>query len=498
LDDALTLTYLFAALPAHTNLAASTIATAQRLAAAWSAYCTHTSVLEYCFCSVKGIYMQATMHGVCIRWLQPHAYTQYVPDAVDLRVLRTFGEFYETLLNFILYRLYQEQGSSFPLTATTARGLPALVQAHKQHLQASRQPKESIVQAMDVEQDENEEEKVELPKTKTTSKESKRIAAKVDEALENVAQDEDDHEEEDDDDGDEDNDDTNLQGPLAEALHAVTETDDAVAPEAHERRQLFRGMVFFLSREVPRGYLDCVAQAFGAELAANDDDVRITHYIVDRPQSTYHKQGESVQPQWILDCVNFRVLLPLRRYRTGVELPPHLSPWADDSEYKPAYAEEIQRIQQGLPVEEQEVVEQTNTIDNDEAIDEPPTEPTNAVVEEEEDDDDVARKQQESRKRKAAADDAAEAHALAHSMMSRKAQHLYGRMQYGLAKKQAAVDELHRKRADLECPKGKDAQGQTVVKQKVERLKKERSSIEKEYKDTGGSMKKKRNKKRKN
>lgn len=85
-----------------------------------------------------------------------------------------------------------------------------------------------------------------------------------------------------------------------------------------------------------------------------------------------------------------------------------------------------------------------------------------------------------------------EAHDLAKVMMSRKASHLYNRMQHGLAQKQAKVDVLHQRRKEIDKSKEKGAGGKSVLKQKVERLKKERKGVEEAYSETGGSMKKKR------
>ena len=83
-------------------------------------------------------------------------------------------------------------------------------------------------------------------------------------------------------------------------------------------------------------------------------------------------------------------------------------------------------------------------------------------------------------------------------MMSRKAAHLYGRMQHGIAQRQAKVDNLKNRRREIEENRSKrnDELGRTPLKQKVDRLRKERKMIEKEYSNTGGSMKKSKKKRK--
>ena len=79
-----------------------------------------------------------------------------------------------------------------------------------------------------------------------------------------------------------------------------------------------------------------------------------------------------------------------------------------------------------------------------------------------------------------------EAAHLAKALMSKKAARLYGRMQHGIAQKQATVDNLHKKRREIESTREKTKDGKTQLKLKVERLKKERKETEDAYAAAGG------------
>jgi pescadillo protein len=204
-------------------------------------------------------------------------------------------------------------------------------------------------------------------------------------------------------------------------------------------------------------------------------------------------------------------LLPISRYEVGAALPPHLSPWVDDEEegYKPQYAEEIEKLKNGETIEteagdtEMEVrnssaEESDSESDDKEKAEEESSAEEKEESEEEEVDEEEAKKRAEKKRMR----EEKETHALAKTMMSRKATHLYGRMQHGIAKKKAQVDTLTsrrkelvvdnkpNRRAEVEITKAKDPDGRSSSKQRVERLKKERKNIEHDYKNTGGSMKK--------
>jgi len=570
MDDALTLSYLFAALPGEGPIQSKVTNKAKTLVAAWGAYCATTSSITKSFISVKGVYLEATIHATPIRWVVPHAFTQYLPEDVDYRVMMTFFEFYETLLNFVLFKLYNDIGVRFPFSqkdlgkevaGSTSAVLGANLRALTNALNPQTSAVSNIVSAMLNLESTTANDSTAKKTSKEGSKKSKSLISSFGALPTLPDEDQSGGNGDKDDDDDDDEDSVDVAGPLKAALESVSEEHARTShvgarheldEDGLKRKRLFSGLTLFLSREVPRGYLELVGLAYGAKVGWEGDDSpisikdsTITHHIVDRPRlpdsyESLPKSREYVQPQWILDCANFLFLLPIAKYAVGASLPPHLSPWVDDGEegYKPAYAEEIERLKNGEVLDADEEmgeaganessddeeedtdaskeklvkgkqsgkVKQTTAkeIDNedgedddddDDADEEDDVEEEEEDENEEEDTEDVSSEKERQRQDKRRQKEAAEAHALAKTMMNRKAAHLYGRMQHGIAQKQAKIEELHNRRKEIDHSRKREKGAKTVLKQKVERLKDERKSIENAYDKVGATMSKRKNKK---
>lgn len=102
------------------------------------------------------------------------------------------------------------------------------------------------------------------------------------------------------------------------------------AKEEAAKATLFKGLRFFLGREVPLSWVHLVLASFGGQVGWEGEgspfaeaDVGVTHQVVDRPVAAGSRRAgrEYVQPQWIFDSVNARVRLPVDLYGPGKALP---------------------------------------------------------------------------------------------------------------------------------------------------------------------------------
>jgi pescadillo len=354
LDDALSMLYLFANLPATSTVPPKTIALCERLVLEFEHYLIQSHSLRKSFLSIKGIYYQATIQGQDIMWLVPYKFAQRVTGDVDFRIMGTFTEFYTTLLGFVNFRLYNSIGLLYPpkfdVTSDEAGGgLRALTLEGRGAGEVLRSGESNgTTKAV----------------TNGTSKQLKSLPAKIAELTEN-GEDEDQTVEEEEAKDPEETEATDAMDTFEAPISA--DADTLVQPQFADLDgpgSLFAPYTFYLSRETPRGPLEFLLRAFGCKrigwdavlgdgaFTTNESDPSITHQIVDRPpiaalppapeddddvdeetQLAIIKKGTRVpgrtyiQPQWVWDSINSGKLLRPDTYAPGATLPPHLSPW---------------------------------------------------------------------------------------------------------------------------------------------------------------------------
>lgn len=253
LDDSLTLVHLFATLPADSShkIPVERIHAARRLSLEWQAYVTRTNSLRKVFVSVKGTYFQAEVYGQTITWLVPHALSQEIPNDVDFRVMLTFLEFYETLISFTNFKLYHDIGLAYPpildpKLEETAAELYAIMKDLSQKMRSSKKDgqieEESHEEKDEQTADSAEKQKKDIAETRQEHAEALHADAAVQLAsLQSrlaamQKQSEDKVEEE-------------AEKASASAM-ILTDEDVGEDDETKKCRNLFKGLVFFLAREV--------------------------------------------------------------------------------------------------------------------------------------------------------------------------------------------------------------------------------------------------------
>ncbi|XP_050508796.1 pescadillo homolog [Diabrotica virgifera virgifera] len=331
LDDCLTLCFLFSTFPSLAHVPRDQSALCRRLTLEFLHAVVEGKALRKVFISIKGIYFQAEFKGQTITWVTPHhfSFTPQSKAEVDFKLMSTFVEFYTVMLGFVNFRLYHSLNLYYPPKFTAVQ--------------------QSSSEKMLVDEDIFVSERVaalNFSLSKTSN-----------EALE---------------------DDLEIDNFNADGSEVNEEKLEEIRKEAEQIKKLktlFKGLKFFLNREVPREPLVFVIRCFGGEVSwdktmfvgstFNEDDECITHQIVDRP--SMEKQFISryyVQPQWVFDSVNARDLLPVQKYFMGEVLPPHLSPFIDkerDQQYIPPEARALYNENE---LEEQHMKDETQGTEN--------------------------------------------------------------------------------------------------------------------------------------
>ncbi|TKA32445.1 hypothetical protein B0A50_01553 [Salinomyces thailandicus] len=359
LDDALSMLFLFANLPSTAEVPPKIITKCQRLTREFEHYLIRTHSLRKSFLSIKGIYYQATIQGQDVLWLVPYKFVQRTGGDVDFRIMATFVEFYTTLLGFVNFRLYTSIGLVYPpkfdLKAEEQGAGLAAIQPEGQN--AEEREEDAMVTGTNEKAQAEADRLLSLPDADGEQQEPAKAAAEQSGA------------------------DTEEQAPPANTLDTFQSLDakaDALlqpsaTADSATAGHLFESFTFFLSRETPRHPLEFILRSFGCKRIGWDmslgepgaycgeNDKRITHQIVDRPDlplpsppatdgeadeedGTAVRKGNErvpgrvyVQPQWVWDSINAGQLQRADLYAPGATLPPHLSPWvkARKGEYDP-------------------------------------------------------------------------------------------------------------------------------------------------------------------
>ncbi|KAK2163984.1 hypothetical protein LSH36_71g05103 [Paralvinella palmiformis] len=302
LDDCLSMTFLFATFPKTRVLQPSMIQLCRRLTVEFMHYVIASKSLRKVFISIKGIYYQADILDQKVTWVVPHTVGYQHPNEVDFKIMVTFVEFYVTMLGFVNFRLFHSLGLYYP---------PKLILGMEQN---HTDDDDDVDKDDNLEKDDIEERLSALTQSLQSSIQQEPEEVDIDE-FSSELNDDPDH----------------------------VEKAKVEQEKLNHLQSLFKGLKFFLNREVPRETLTFIIRSFGGQVSWDstmaagsvyqESDESITHHIVDRPE--INKQYLSryyIQPQWVFDSVNACRLLPVEDYFMGVILPPHLSPFVEEGQ----------------------------------------------------------------------------------------------------------------------------------------------------------------------
>lgn len=229
----------------------------------WQDYLIRAKVLTKGFISIKGYYYEAIVHNQRVRWLSPHEYAHKFPGGIQQYVMLSFLEFYVDLMKFILIKLNS-----------------------------------------DLKRIRDDEEKAETEGGNANAEDFTvpAVNLEVDAA----------------------------QSERNKATEAASK-HSLMNSELERVRHIFDGLSFYLSREIPAKHASLVIQCCGGRVVTEYVAGNITHVVVDRPTlppgMTAENHIEYIQPQYLFDCLNARILLPTAGYKLGDSLPPHVSPF---------------------------------------------------------------------------------------------------------------------------------------------------------------------------
>ncbi|KAE9410922.1 hypothetical protein BT96DRAFT_870725 [Gymnopus androsaceus JB14] len=378
IDDALCMIFLFASLPSNPRIPPSLIENCSRLAAEWQLYVMRSNSLRKAFLSIKGVYYQAEVMDQTVTWLIPYQFTQTIPIDVDVRVMLTFLELYQTLLGFVFFKLYTDAGLVYPPSLDAKKDESAAGVGSYLLQEVSQQP-----------------DKPKAPKVKVVEVEGRQVSGKdVYKTIKNLAS------------SSSDSNSMDVDVPTAENDSVEIEEDFVMQPSKSDAQtasslptlqslealpqsintSLFAPYTFWLSRETSRPIFEFLVRSFGGRIGwpsssgggspFDESDDSITHVIIDRPvieqaqetdeQRERRLKRKYVQPQWVVDSINAGKIILEAPYAQGQTLPPHLSPFG---EYVGAYDPAAIANEEAAAEEEEESEEEDVEIEDVEAED---------------------------------------------------------------------------------------------------------------------------------
>ncbi|KAG6878425.1 hypothetical protein C0993_007026 [Termitomyces sp. T159_Od127] len=360
IDDALCMVFLFASLPSNSRVPPELIENCTRLSAEWQLYVMHSRSLRKAFLSIKGVYYQAEVMEQNVTWLIPYQFTQNIPTDVDVRVMLTFLELYQTLLGFVFFKLYTDSGLVYPppLDLKKEEGGAGVGAFSLQDTVKTRATSVSTKTKI-----------VEI-NGRTISSKDVRQAIKTINAASTVLDEDIKMSDANVEEIDEDfvvqpsNSDQQISASLP-TLKSLTDLPSSLSTT------LFAPYTFWLSRETSRPIFEFLVRSFGGRIGwpassgsgspIEESDELITHVIIDRPlfaradetseERERRLRRKYVQPQWVVDCINAGKILLEEPYGQGKTLPPHLSPFG---EAQGAYDPTLGLVDEGEVVEDSE------------------------------------------------------------------------------------------------------------------------------------------------
>lgn len=401
LDDAMCLVALYASLPTHKLLGVNrdTIKQCQKLNYEFMLFCTISKSFTKSFLSIKGIYYQAEIIGQPITWIVPYKFTNRLPFDIDYSVMNTFLEFYQQLLRFINFKLFQDFGLEYP------------------------------PERMDLESSDSftfDLEKV------------YKLQAHIDKSIQQA----------------------NATNDISDEFKETDEYQQLIEREERLRQQklLFKDKLFYLNRECPIYSLEPLILSFGGRITKDQTNQQITYHVIDRDmKGEKDATRDYIQPQWVYDCINNQILLPVAQYAPGVELPPHISPFPDpriDGAYIPTRQQEINTMK-GVSneIKEMDIDEEKNS--KEEALkkqkeEEEQEEQNDAYDDESSSDDERANEQEKEKQKEIKKSLKEERLEMGKLMMTKKERRLYSRINHSNKSKRDFAQKLDAKRRKYE------------------------------------------------